>query len=357
MRGATIDVALLRGGTSKGVFVEEADLPPPGPERDSVILRLLGSPDPLQLDGLGGGQSSTSKLMALSAGAPHDCDLAYLFAQVAVDAPVVDYAGNCGNLTAAVALLAAERAWVASPGPARVMLYNKNTRRRIAAEVVAGEAGEAAEIRLRFLEPAGAVTGRLLPTGRVIEPIRTAAGDELDASIVDVSGVVCFVRAEDLGLSCAVHPAEINADPRTLAWIEAVRQEAGRRIGACSPGSPRLLLVGEAREHRLGDGRLVAATTHDLVGRAMSMQRMHHACPLTVLQCAAAAALIPGSVVAETVQTRESLKLAHPKKVVEARVGLRSGSGAIPDIEHVRVELSARRLCYGRAYVSLAGPA
>lgn len=358
-----VDVALLRGGSSKGVFVHERDLPPPGPARDAAILRLMGSPDPMQLDGLGGTHSSTSKLVAMSPGDGAEFDAAYLFAQVAVEQAIVDYAGNCGNLTAAAALWAAEAAGFAEDGIARtVRLFNANTRRLIDAQVALADPtalrrgdgpaylGQAVEVRAAFLRPAGAVTGELLPTGQVREALHTPDGGRFEVSIMDVSGVACFVRAADLGVPATARPEAVNGDRDLLARLEALRQAAGRRLGRVSPGSPRLVLVSAPQDHALADGAAVRGEAHDLIVRAMSMQRMHHACPFTVLQCAAAAALTPGSIVADAARVRDAsvVRAAHPKGVAEARVCFDAENG-LAAIEVVR---TARRLMEGRAFLA-----
>jgi len=359
-----VDVALFRGGSSKGVFVNERDLPPPGPTRDAAILRLMGSPDPMQLDGLGGTHSSTSKLVAMSPGVGAEFDAAYLFAQIAVEQAVVDYTGNCGNLTAAAALWAAEAAGFAEDGVARtVRLFNANTGRRVDAEVALAEPapppaggdgpayrGRTVEVRAAFLQPAGAVTGELLPTGQVREVLHTPDGAPFEVSIMDVSGVACFVRASDLGVPATARPHAINGDRDLLARFEALRQAAGRRLGRVSPGSPRLVLGASPHDHERADGAPARSDPHDLIVRAMSMQRMHHACPFTVLQCAAAAALTPGSIVADVARVRDAsaVRAAHPKGVAEARVRV-GAENALAAIEVVR---TARRLLEGRAFLA-----
>jgi len=343
-----LPVTLMRGGTSKGVFVREGDLPPAGPTRDALLLRLMGSPDPMQLDGLGGTHSSTSKVMAMARSERPGCDADYLFAQVAVDQAVVDWAGNCGNLTAAAALYALEHGWRRVPG--KVDLFNVNTGRRVRAELSEGVGG-ASTVRAAFLDPAGAVTGALLPTGQAREWLETSTGDRIEVTIADVSGAVCFARAADLGVEPLVRPADANADAALLARAEALRAAAGERIGRTSPGSPRLLLVAAPRDHVLADGRAVAATDHDLVARAFSMQKMHHACPVTVLQCAAVAARLPGSVPAALATgTGPVFRLANPKAVLKAEAAV--AGGAEPTVEWVALTYSARTLLDGVAYLS-----
>jgi len=341
----------MRGGSSKGVFVREADLPPPGPARDALILRLMGSPDPMQLDGLGGTHSSTSKVVAMAPGGAAGCDARYLFAQVGVERAVVDYAGNCGNLTAAAALYAIQAGWAQGGG---VTLLNDNTRKvvRAAFDHMSARPGGACDLRLTFLDPAGAVTGRLLPTGNLKDRVVASEGRSLEVSILDVSGAVCFARAEDLGFAEDVAPAAVNGDGARLELLESVRVAAGRLIGGVSAGSPRLVLVAAPRRHRLADGRWLASGDHDLLVRAMSMQRMHHACPFTALQCAAVAAMIPGTMAAEAAGPLAGphVRIAHPKGVGGAAVEPAFG-GLVSGVAAVTVRRSARRLLDGRFHL------
>jgi 2-methylaconitate isomerase len=365
-------VVLMRGGTSKGVFVRDADLPPPGPERDRLLLRLMGSPDPMQLDGLGGSHSSTSKVVAVAASGRPDCDVEYLFAQVAVDRAQVDYRGNCGNLTTAVGPYAMDEGLVPAVGPVtQIRLLNRNTGARIVAYVpvtdgavatsgdcaVAGVPGTSAPIVTEYLDPSGAVLGTALPTGRACDTVRPPGARPVPVSLVDVAGPVAFARAADLGLDPLMAPAAVNADAGLLDRLEALRGAAAALAGMAasaaealtsSPALPRLALVGA------GDP---ASGTH-LSLLALSMQRVHHACPITVLMCAAAAALVPGTI-PHAMYCRnpadgpadgavgDAVRIAHPKGVAAATVGLGDG----PVVRSVSVTRTARRLLAGQAYL------
>lgn len=363
----------MRGGTSKGVFVREDDLPPSGPTRDRFVMALMGTPDPMQLDGLGGTHSSTSKLMALSAGtAGHDID--YLFAQVGTDRPIVDYSGNCGNLTAAVAAYAVDEGFVRAREPiTEVRMYNKNTRASVLARVpvragrarwdgdfvIAGVPGSGAALVTEYLDPAGVKTGALLPTGVPRQVLTTQSGDRVEVSLVDVAGPVVFVSPADLGIEAEIPPAAINADAALLVRLESIRAAAAVLLGLAtntsdaetrSPAAPRLALVDRPRTHRLADGRPIAVSEHDILVRAMSMQRAHHACPLTTAMCVASAARVPDTIAYRAAggELGDVVRIAHPKGILDVGVRLET-TGERLDVQSVSVTRTARRLLEGRA--------
>jgi 2-methylaconitate cis-trans-isomerase PrpF len=348
-----LPVVVMRGGTSKGVFCRLSALPPPGSPRDRFLLALLGSPDPMQLDGLGGTHSSTSKVVAVGAGREPGVDVEYLFAQVGVDRPVVDYAGNCGNLTAAVGPYAIDEGLVDRlDGPERVLvLANLNTGVRIRARVpldggraawvgdcaIDGVPGTGAPIVTDYLDPAGSVTGKLFPTGSRVDRI-----DGLDVSIVDVATPYTFVRSSDLGLAGDEVPAELNADAELLARLERLRAASGEAIGVASAAVPRLVLVSSPT---IPEG----AGAADVRVQVTSMQRVHHATPVTGALCTAAAANLAGTVAAAVAARSGShVRIEHPKGLVEATVDI--------DGDQVRatgIVRTARRLLAGTAYVPL----
>jgi 2-methylaconitate cis-trans-isomerase PrpF len=355
MTERSIRAAIMRGGTSKGVFVHLGDLPPAGEGRDRVILALLGSPDPMQIDGLGGTHSSTSKLVAVSPSTHPGADVDYLFAQVAVDEPVVDYQGNCGNLTTAVAPFAIDEGIVDVTGPtAGVVLRNLNTGVLIAAtvgivagraavegdHVVAGVPGSGAPVGTAYLDPGGSVLGRVLPTGRPVDWIGVGDNRQIEVSVVDVTSPHAFVRAADIGVDAAIAPARANSDHELLARLEAVRRAAGALVGLSSPAIPRLVIVAPSP-----DGEA------DLDGRATSMGRMHHALPMTGALCMAAAAHIPGSVVHEAAASATGrLRIRHPKGVVDLTADV-AADGPEVVVRSVGVVRTARRLMTGEAHI------
>src|SRR6267378_7214190 len=247
MTQARVRAVYMRGGTSRCLVFHEGDLPAAGPERDYILLAALGSPDPYgrQLDGLGGGISSLSKACIIGPTSRPGADVDYTFAQVEVGKPVVDYKGNCGNCSSSVGPFAIDERLVKwTEGETLVRIHNTNTKKVIVAHVpvrdgeavvegdfeLAGVAGHGARIALDFLDPGGAGTGRLLPTGR---PRDVVAGVEV--SCVDATNAVVFVRARDLGLTGTETPQAIDADHDLSARLEKLRVEAAARIGM--PGS------------------------------------------------------------------------------------------------------------------------
>ncbi|MCW2897533.1 MAG: 2-methylaconitate isomerase [Trebonia sp.] len=361
-------IVLMRGGTSKGVFVRDGDLPAAGPVRDGLLLRLMGSPDPMQLDGLGGSHSSTSKVVTVCQSERPDTDVEYLFAQVGTDRAHVDYRGNCGNLTTAVGPYAIDEGLVRASDPVTpVRMLNRNTGTRIIAHVpvtdgraatsgdcvVAGVPGTGAPVITEYLDPAGAVLGALLPTGSPRDVVRAPRSRPAEVSLVDVAGPVVFARATDLGLDPLLAPVAANADAELLGRLEELRAECAVLAGlaaergtarAESPALPRLALVGDGHPDRPGDFSL----------RVLSMQRVHHACPMTVLLCAAAATLLPGTVPHAAARPRGgrsegggTVLVAHPKGVAAATVRMGDGS-----VRSVSVTRTARRLLAGEAYLS-----
>lgn len=370
-----VPAVLMRGGTSKGLFIHERDLPAAGRERDAVILRLMGSPDPMQIDGLGGTYSSMSKVIIVSASQLPDCDIEYLFGQVAVDEPRVDYAGNCGNLTSAVGPFAIEEGMVATqPGSTLVRLLNRNTGKRVDAQVpttdgqvevegthrIAGVPGSGARILTTYLAPGGAVFGAVLPTGRPIDRLEVAGVGEISISIVDAAHPYAFVESDGLDLPSGATVAGLNADAALLARLEAVRAACAVLLGRVaspaeaatgSPTVPRLVLVDPPDRWRdpSGDG---SAGDVDLGVRMVSMGKVHHACPITGAVCTAAAAWVHGTVVWALAPQRadQPLRIGHPKGVVEASAEVRTVAGEVV-IESVTVTRTARRLMAGTAYV------
>jgi len=351
---------LMRGGTSKGVFVHVADLPPPGPARDAVVLDLMGSPDPMQIDGLGGTYSSTSKLVAVEPGVAPD-DVTYWFAQVGVDEAVVDWSGNCGNLTTAVGPFAIDEGLVPAVEPVTtVRLRNGNTgvavlaavpvrdgRARVHGDlVVAGVPGSGAPIATRYLDPGGGVLGAVLPTGRAVDTLPTTDGP-VAASLVDVTHPYTIIGLDAAGRRAGdLDPAALNQDGALLARLEAIRGAAATALGvvaaageaaARSPAVPRLLLVG------VPDGPGV-----DLVTLAVTMGRVHRALPMTAALCGAAACHIPDTIAARACRHApgDVVRLRHPRGVVEVLV---DADG--PTVRSVGVVRTARRLMAGTAYL------
>ncbi|MBE7190780.1 MAG: PrpF family protein, partial [Jatrophihabitans endophyticus] len=336
MAQRSIPAAFMRGGTSKGLMLRAEDLPAERGAWAPLFAAMMGSPDGYgrQLDGMGGGVSSLSKVCVVAPSARPDADVDYTFAQVSIRAAGVDYAGNCGNMSSAVGPFALDEGWVSGSTAegAVVRIFNTNTGKRIDARfpveggrarydgdlVIPGVSGSGAAVRLDFIEPGGATTGRLLPTGRARDVLDVPGFGAVEASMVDAANAAVFVRAADLGLDGREAPDEIDGRADLLAHLEAIRAAASVAMGIAPDEAtargirmvPFVCLVAPPGGDRADPGR-----DADLVLRAMSNGQAHRALPLTVSLCVAVAAQIQGSVVAECRRPSASggtLKLAMP---------------------------------------------
>ncbi len=336
----------MRGGTSKGLFFRAADLPADAGARDSFLLRAIGSPDPYgrQLDGMGGGVSSLSKAMVVSRSGRPGVDVDYDFGQVAVDRAMIDRRSNCGNLSSAVGVFAVEAGLVSPPdGKAVVRMFNVNTQKRVDCVLeieggharvgggcaIAGVAGTGAPIRLDFLDPGGAASGLLLPTGRPVDRLDLPDGTSVAASIVDASTLCVFVRAADLGVPGTALPGELRSRIALMQRLEAIRAEAAVRAGIVttareatrsSHAIPKVALVTEPADAPTLSGEMLKAADCDIQVRMLSMGVPHLAIPLTGAMCVGVAAQLPGTLVnecARRVAPGEAFRVGH-------------ASGAIP---------------------------
>lgn len=315
-----IPAAFYRGGTSKGVFFHEADLPDARAERDEIFLRVIGAPDPYgrQLNGMGGGISSLSKVVSVGPPTRDEADVDYTFGQVAVDRPEVDYATNCGNLSSAVGPFAIDEGLVrpvVGDGEATVRLHNTNTGVIIHARIpvsggkaavrgdfeIQGVHGTGAQIRLDYLDPGGATTGELLPSGETAETLALPDEGDLKVSLVDAATGMVFVAADDLGLDATEPPEEIDGNLELMARLDRIRRAAGVRMGladrveAVPLTNPRIGLLAPPRPYSALDGRAIAAEEQDITVRILSMTNIHRVSPLTSALCLAAASRIDGT--------------------------------------------------------------
>lgn len=371
----TFACSIVRGGTSKGLFLKPNELPPEGDLRDRIILRLLGSPDLRQIDGLGGANSLTSKIAIVGPSTHPDADVDYTFGQVSVDKAKIDWQGNCGNLTSAVGVFAVNQNLVPVTDPlTTVRIFNTNTEKLIHVKVPASEGralssgdyaihgvpGTGPRIEVEFFDPAGAVTGRLLPTGNARDIVDLGARGRFTISIVDAVTPVVYMKAEELGLVGTELPVEVEAMPRVLELMEAVRSRAAVLCGIVaraedatekSPGFPKIGFVSPSRDYRNPEGTIVPADSIDLVARLGSMQKMHRAYMIGGAVSTGAAALVPGSVVHELLSERARreptrLVIGHPYGPMDVAME-RNGK----DIRKVTVYRTARVLMDGHAYI------
>ncbi|ALM84595.1 2-methylaconitate cis-trans isomerase PrpF family protein [Bordetella sp. N] len=361
----------MRGGTSRALFFKVSELPASQARRDAIFCAALGTPDPYgrQLDGMGGGISSLSKIAIIGPSTHPDADIDYTFAQVPIDTPIVQYKGNCGNISSAVGPYAVDEGLVKATGAAAtVRIHNTNTGKVIVARfplvngraavqgncVLPGVAGAGAPVRLSFLEPGGAVTGKLIPTGARAEHL--ALEEEwpaVEVSIIDAANPVVMLRANAIGLTGGETPAELDADKRALRYCEAIRRAAAVRIGIAKD-----LEDARSRVRNLPQVALLSSPSSEdchLRVRVMSTGQPHRATPLTGGMCVAAAIQIEGTV-AHAVAKRpdgEDVAIEHPSGVllVGAKVVEKDGS---PQVSETSVYRTARRLMAGEVYVPAA---
>lgn len=370
----------MRGGTSKGIFFRPEDLPADPAERDRLFLRVLGSPDPYgsQMDGLGGATSSTSKVCVVGPSEQADADVDYLFGHVSIREPHIDYSGNCGNLTAAVAAFAVDQGLVVVPGNAsevRVRIHQCNLDKRIEALVpvtpdgfaavdgdypVDGVSHTGARIAVDFLDPAG--ESGVLPTGVPVDELDIPGVGRVETTLVDAGNVTVFCRARDFGCTAMETPTELNVDARLLEKLEAVRAAATVHLGLADsaeeatryrPATPKIALVGPSAGYTTTSGAVVTGDEVALCARILSMGRAHHAFTGTGAVSLAAAAALPGTLVAEALGGEfndQSFRLGHAAGCMEL-AGRVYRADAYWYVERVTLGRSARALMRGEVLV------
>jgi probable AcnD-accessory protein PrpF len=355
----------MRGGTSKGVFFRLQDLPAvaqvPGAARDALLLRVIGSPDPYgkQIDGMGGATSSTSKTVILAPSSRPDHDVDYLFGQVSIDKAFVDWSGNCGNLSAAVGPFAisnglVDAARVPRDGIATVRIWQANIGKTIVAHVpvvngVVQETGDfeldgvtfpAAEIQLEFLDPAdegeGEGGGAMFPTGNLVDELDVPGVGKLKATLINAGIPTIFLNAADLNYTGTELQDAINGDTKALAMFETVRAHGAIRMGlikqvaeaAKRQHTPKVAFVAPPRGYVASSGKPVAAEDIDLLVRALSMGKLHHAMMGTAAVAIGTAAAIPGTLVnlAAGGGARTAVRFGHPSGTL--RVGAQASQRA-----------------------------
>ncbi|MGB9299097.1 MAG: PrpF domain-containing protein [Anaerolineae bacterium] len=373
-----IRCVLMRGGTSKGLYLMRNELPKDPALRDKVILAMYGSPDIRQIDGIGGADALTSKLAIIGPPTREDADVDYTFGQVSITAPFVDYAGNCGNISSGVGPFAIDEGLVSATEPTTtVRIHQTNTQRIIVAQVpvhegkaaVAGDyridgvPGTGARIGLDFSDTAGAVTGQILPTGNARDVFEVEGVGQVEVSIVDAGNPVVFLRASRLGLQGTESPPEIDADHELLDSIERVRGHAAqlmtmvgewREAAERSPYVPFIALVEPAQGYlSFSTGEAVSASQVDFVSRLLFMLKMHKAYPITGTVCTGAAAMIPGTIVHEVASPStqaHAVRIGHPSGVVDVEAEVEMGSSG-PILRRASVGRTARRIMEGYIFV------
>ncbi len=367
---AALRFVLMRGGTSKAVFLRGSDIPAAGAERDTLILSLFGSPDPRQINGLGGADLLTSKLAIIDPPTHPDADLDYTFAQVSISEPVVDYDINCGNISAAVGAYAVDEGLVeVNDASALVRIHNTNTGRILVAnvpvadghaavegsEVVHGVPGTGAPIALDFGQTGGGITGTLLPTAKPKDTLDTAIGP-VDVTIVDLANLTVFLEARAVGMIGTEGPEEFTSEH--LAAVAAVKEAAAALLGIASDGLiPVPAIVSPAAGYTsYASGLQVPADDMDLVARVVGGRPpvVHKAYPGTLAACTGVAARIPGSTVHDVTRRRRSpenqIRIGHPSGVMAVRARA-SDSKNIWSADQATYNRTARRLAEGTAFI------
>ncbi|KAH8811624.1 PrpF protein [Xylogone sp. PMI_703] len=368
-----LPASYYRGGTSRAIFFQPKDLPPNRADWAPIFLGALGSPDPngRQLDGLGGGISSLSKICVVGPSSREDADVDYTFAAIGVRDDEVDYSSNCGNMTSAVGAFAVDSGLFGvdvsstEERDVTVRIHNTNTGKIIhstfpvaGGEAVAsgdfaidGVAGTAARVKLAFINPAGSKTGKLLPTGNVTDVL-----DGVRATCIDAGNPCVFINAESLGVDGRILPDEVDAHPTLLGQLDSIRRKAAVAMGICkdeasTPGSiPKIAMVSPAKSYRMLSGETIQENEVDLVVRALSVGQPHRAVPITVAMAIAAAANLKGSTVNEVVSENrtdaEGITLGHSS----GRIVVGAEFNSNRELTQATVFRTARRLMEGMVF-------
>jgi 2-methylaconitate cis-trans-isomerase PrpF len=368
----------MRGGTSKGCMFRKEDLPENQEEWNSIFLQVMGNPDPKQVDGLGGTVSSNNKIVVVWKSDEPDVDVEYLVGQVIVGKSQVDYKSNCGNMTAAVGPYAVEEGIVNITAPiTTIRMLNRNTNKYINVTVpiengtfaqdgscfIAGVDGTAAELKVKFMNPAGAKTGKLMPTGKVIDTLDIDENLKIQATILDVSNPMVIVRAEDIGLTGTELPEEINNNKEAIELLEKIRGTAACIMGFAkdlkdaetnSPAVPKVGFITIPKTFTDITGETVKAEAMDVCARVISVFKCHKACPLTSASAIAVAASLEGSIIQKVIGTlkpgEENIHIGHPSGIMTMCPEIIKNGDAI-ELPSVAVQRTARRIMDGTVYI------
>lgn len=382
----TIPATYMRGGTSKGVFFNLNDLPPAaqvaGDARDQLLLRIIGSPDPYgkQIDGMGGATSSTSKTVIVSKSEQAGHDIDYLFGQVAIDKPFMDWSGNCGNLSAAVAPFAIHHGLVDADkipenGTAVITIWQANIKKTIVAHVpmtngqvqelgdfmLDGVAFPAAEIPVEFIDPVDG-SGALFPTGNVVDTLSVPDVGEFQATMITAGIPTIFLNADELGYRGTELQEAINNDTDALARFEKIRAYGAIKMGLITDieaaktrqHTPKIAFCCPATEYTSSSGKTITKDDIDLCVRALSMGKLHHAMMGTAAVAIAAAAAVPNTLInlAAGGGQPNSICFGHPSGTLTVGAGAEQNNGDW-QIKKVSMSRSARIIMKGEVYVAL----
>ena len=365
--------AYMRGGTSKAVFFHEKDLPADHSKWPEIFMKVMGTPDAKQIDGMGGAAQITSKIAVIAPSGNDAYDVDYTFFQIGVDAPIVDDRVNCGNISCAVGPFAVDEGLVEAREPVTVVrVYNTNTGKYIEEHVpvrngaaltsgnvrITGVPGSGAGMDIFFENPGGATTGKLFPTGHVRDILKPIGYPEVEATLIDCSNPVMILRAEDLGLNGG-EISEFRNNQELLQHIEAIRCQAAVEYGfvdraedasALSLAKPKVAVISAAHDFMDAEGNRIPGESMDLCSRVISVGAFHKTHPITSGIALAAAASIPGTLAAELVDSSwpgRELRIGHPYGVLSIKI--------VMDGEHVvkaGTVRTARRIMDGYVYIN-----
>ncbi|OGA31249.1 MAG: PrpF family protein [Betaproteobacteria bacterium RIFCSPLOWO2_12_FULL_62_13b] len=379
MKQIRIPAAFIRGGTSNAIVFHAGDLPADRAQWDEIFLAAIGSPDPYgrQLDGMGGGVSSLSKVCVVGPSTRTDADIDYTFAQVQVKDAKVDYSGNCGNMSSAMGPFAVDEGLVKVSGKeALVRIHNTNTRKIIHARfacddgmaavdgelAIPGVSGTGAPVRLEFRDPGGATTGKLLPTGNVVDMLDVPGIGKIRASLIDAANATCFLNAADLGLTGIEMPEVLDASTGLLEKLSNIRIAASIAMGIGKDAAaaaqnrtvPFVGFVSGPQDSPSLSGETIKSDRVDLTGRVISNGQPHRALPLTVTLCMAVAARIEGSIVNQVARLNSNpdaeIRIAMPSGVLVVAASVKKVNGAW-HAEQGGFYRTQRRLFDGYVYV------
>lgn len=373
------NVVYMRGGTSKGCIFHKEDLPENRAEWDDIFVQVMGSPDPKQIDGMGGTVSSNNKIVIVWKSDEPNVDIEYLVGQSIVGKSQIDYKSNCGNMTAAVPAYAVEEGMVDITEPITVVrMLNKNTDKYINVSVpidpethtfaqdgdchIAGIDGTAAELKVNFLNPAGAKTGKLLPTGYVTDTFEIG-GKQIVYSLVDVSNPLILVAAEDIGLTGTEMPTELDENKKASELLEQIRGKAAVLMGFAknledakvnSPAVPKVGVFTSPKDYQGISGNIVSAEDMDVCVRILSVFKCHKACPLTAANSVAVLAKLKDSVIDQKLHTAShgdsSVRIGHPSGIMKQYVDMTVSANHV-EVKGVAGQRTARRIMDGCVYI------
>ncbi|MGB3289346.1 MAG: PrpF domain-containing protein [Burkholderiaceae bacterium] len=373
-----VPCTILRGGTSKGVYFHEKHVPAPGPERSRFLQAVMGSPDVLQINGLGGSRLVTSKVAIVKVSERPDADVDYTYAQVVPERDVVSYAGNCGNISSGVGPFAIDSGLVQAVEPiTQVRIFNTNTQKILIAHVpvrggrarvigdfsIPGVPGSGAEIFMDYRHTEGAKTGRLMPTGNVVDQLLLDDGTTLEVTLGDLANTCVFMRAADIGLTGSEMPVQINEDQGLINRLKEIRGKAAVLAGFCSsweeaeaktPSLPLVVMVAAPEDYQDMNRERVSAAEMDLRARLVFYNKCHESMAGTGSMCTAAMSRVPGSIVNQVAQGMASkvLRIGHPLGVMHVTVDATPDpSGVALQLKRLGFSRTARRIMSGEMYI------